>query len=81
MKSKLTASFVQQFGKLDSETQKRTRRAYREWRANEQARRFKSSGRNVSVRIDSSYRAVGYIEGDTVFWFWIGRHDEYDRKF
>jgi hypothetical protein len=36
-------------------------------------------GEDVSVRIDRNYRAVGYIEDDTVHWYWIGKHDEYDR--
>jgi len=36
-------------------------------------------GEDVSVRIDRNYRALGYIEGDTVYWYWIGRHDDYDR--
>lgn len=32
-----------------------------------------------SVRIGLSYRAVGLLKADTVTWFWIGTHDEYDR--
>jgi hypothetical protein len=80
MKSKLTASFVKAYGRLDPEIRERARRAYREWRANEKARRFKQVGEDVSVRIDRNYRALGYIENDTVFWYWIGKHDEYDQK-
>jgi hypothetical protein len=33
------------------------------------------------VRITRGYRAVGILEGDTVTWFWIGRHDAYERFF
>jgi hypothetical protein len=25
------------------------------------------------------YRALGLLKGDTVTWFWIGTHDEYER--
>jgi hypothetical protein len=34
-----------------------------------------------SVRIGLRYRAVGSREGDTVKWFWIGSHAEFDKKF
>jgi hypothetical protein len=32
-----------------------------------------------SVRIGLHYRAIGLLEGDTVFWWWIGSHAEYDK--
>jgi hypothetical protein len=32
-----------------------------------------------SVRIDIDWRAVGVLEGDTVVWFWIGPHAEYEQ--
>ena len=31
-----------------------------------------------SVRIGLSYRAVGLYEGDTIIWYWIGSHADYD---
>ena len=31
-----------------------------------------------SVRIGLRYRALGRLEGETVVWFWIGSHAEYD---
>ena len=80
MKSKLTASFVKAYTALDPEIRMRARRALNERRRNEQARRFKQVGEDVSVRIDRNYRALGYIENDTVYWYWIGKHDDYDRK-
>ncbi len=67
MKSKLTASFIETYRALDPEIRSRARRAYQEWHANEKARRFKVVGENVSVRIDRNYRALGYIENDTVY--------------
>jgi hypothetical protein len=33
------------------------------------------------VRITRSYRALGFLEGHTVTWFWIGSHDMYERFF
>ncbi len=34
-----------------------------------------------SVRVTRGYRALGILEGDTVTWFWIGSHDDYERFF
>jgi hypothetical protein len=31
-----------------------------------------------SVRIGLNYRALGTRSGDTVIWFWIGSHADYD---
>jgi len=33
-----------------------------------------------SIRIDDGYRALGHKVGDTVYWEWIGPHDEYIRR-
>jgi hypothetical protein len=79
MNSCVTPAFLEAFRRLSPEIRERTRRAYREWRTNPNARNFKRVGEDVSVRIDRNYRALGYIEGDTVYWYWIGRHDDYDR--
>ena len=32
-----------------------------------------------SARVTRGYRALTILEGDTVTWFWIGSHDEYER--
>lgn len=32
-----------------------------------------------SVRINRGYRALARCRGNTLFWFWIGPHDEYER--
>jgi hypothetical protein len=41
-------------------------------------KRVKESQPLYSVRIGLTYRAIGLLKGDTVTWFWIGAHDEYD---
>ncbi|REJ41607.1 MAG: hypothetical protein DWQ54_11695 [Microcystis flos-aquae TF09] len=33
-----------------------------------------------SARINRDYRAVGQLEDDTVIWFWVGSHTEYDMR-
>jgi plasmid maintenance system killer protein len=44
--------------------------------------RFKKLSENkpylYSVRVNKSYRALGLIKEDTIYWFWIGTHDEYE---
>jgi mRNA-degrading endonuclease RelE of RelBE toxin-antitoxin system len=32
-----------------------------------------------SARVGIGYRAVGAMDGDTVVWFWIGSHADYDK--
>ena len=32
-----------------------------------------------SVRVGRDHRALAVEKGGTLFWFWIGPHDEYDR--
>ena len=41
--------------------------------------RFKKIGKLWSVRIELECRALGLDKGNTVHWFWIGHHDEYNR--
>ncbi len=40
---------------------------------------FKKVGIYRSVRVGIAYRALGIEDGNTVVWFWIGNHDEYER--
>lgn len=40
---------------------------------------FKKVGPYRSVRVGIAYRALGVEHEDTVVWFWIGNHDEYER--
>lgn len=40
---------------------------------------FKKIDRLWSVRVGAHYRALGLDSGDTVVWFWIGSHADYDK--
>jgi hypothetical protein len=65
-------------------TRKRARKAYRLWADNpfHPSLHFKciDSDEGIwSVRVTLSHRALGVMEGDTVTWFWIGSHDDYER--
>ena len=85
MKSRTAPSFWKLFDDLSSDIQRRAYKAYRLWRANPFAGglRFKRVSERepiYSVRIGHEYRALGLLEGDTIYWFFIGDHDEYERE-
>ena len=40
---------------------------------------LKKVGKFWSVRAGIHHRALAVAEGTDVVWFWIGRHDEYER--
>ncbi len=84
MRSQTTKSFWRLFASLPDAVQSQSRAAYRQWRANpaHPSLRFKRVGTTepvYSIRIGIRYRALGLLEGDTVTWFWIGDHDDYER--
>lgn len=81
MNSRTTRSFREAFRGLPPNVRQRARKAYKLWRDNPDlpGLRFKRVGDAVSVRIGRDYRALGILQGDTVYWYWIGKHDEYDR--
>lgn len=81
MNSRTTRSFREAYRTLPREIRQKAKEAYRLWRdvPNLPGLRFKRVGDNVSVRIGRNYRAVGILQGDTVSWYWIGKHDEYER--
>lgn len=86
MKSKVLPSFWKGYHHLDSAVKVQARKAFELWEENpfHPSLRFKCVHRkeNVwSVRISRGYRALGILEGDTVIWFWIGNHEEYEREF
>jgi hypothetical protein len=32
-----------------------------------------------SARVGIGYRDLGALDGDTIIWFWIGSHADYDK--
>jgi len=82
--SRLTEDFVVCFRRLPEEIEILARKNYRLWRANPShpSLHFKRVNQKepiYSVRIGSGYRAVGLLEGNTIAWFWIGTHADYDQ--
>jgi hypothetical protein len=86
MKSATLPSFWAEYRQLSNPVRQAARKAYRLWVKNpfHTSLHFKciNSDEGIwSVRITRSYRALGVLEGDTVTWFWIGSHDDYERFF
>jgi len=82
--SRTTGRFRRAFAALPSEVQWRARSAYALFRANPKhpGLRFKrvhATRAVYSVRVGLAYRALGMLEGETVIWFWIGTHADYER--
>jgi hypothetical protein len=83
MKSRVTEDFLDCFAKLPDAVKALARKNYRLWRDNPShpSVQFKQiHGREAlySVRVGLGWRALGLLEGDTMTWFWIGSHAEYD---
>lgn len=79
----VTNDFLTCFAGLPAEVREQARRAYRLWRANPShpGLRYKPiRGQKglYSVRIGLGWRALGQVDGNTVTWFWIGSHAEYE---
>lgn len=86
MNSATVPSFWRAYHTLDGKVRSDAKKAYRLWREDpfHPSLRFKCINReeNVwSVRLSLGYRALGVMEGDTVTWFWVGGHDDYERFF
>ena len=84
MKSRTTRKFWRHFEALPEDIQERARIAYGRFREDPshpslQFKKVNDQANVYSVRIGIAYRALGIFDGDTVIWFWIGHHDEYER--
>lgn len=83
MNSVLTAEFLDRLSRLPDAVRQQASHAYALWRANPhhsslQFKRVSQRQAIYSVRVGLGHRALGLWEGDTITWFWIGSHAEYD---
>ncbi|MBM4362772.1 MAG: hypothetical protein FJ104_08830 [Deltaproteobacteria bacterium] len=84
MKSQTTSGFRTLLARLPRHVRDQARRAHQLFLEDPLNRglRFKqvhASRPIYSARVGLSYRALGIRDGETVIWFWIGTHAEYDR--
>lgn len=71
---------------LPAEVRRQAREAFHKFSADPShpSLRFKPLQRYPgywSARVGLSYRSVCRRSGDTVYWFWIGSHADFDRDF
>ena len=83
MKSIRTKEFRELFAHLPRDVQKQAVNAYRIFKVNPNhpSLRFKCVNKEkswYSVRVNKNYRVIGMWEEDTIFWFFIGTHADYD---
>ncbi len=84
MKSQATPKFWKFYMRLSRNVQQQARKAYQMWKVNpyHPSLRFKRVDDKESIysaRVSNDYRALAFLEGDMVLWYWIGNHDEYER--
>ncbi|MCC5896794.1 MAG: hypothetical protein JJU32_02610 [Phormidium sp. BM_Day4_Bin.17] len=83
MKSSVTKSFRKRLGSLPTSVQEQANRAYVLWQQDPyhpslQFKRVSQKQPIYSARVSLSYRVLGLLEGNHIYWYWIGTHDEYD---
>ena len=85
MNSHTTRRFRELFAELPAHVQQQARDAFALFQQNPShpGLRFKQVDSGpppvYSARVGISYRALATMEGDTVAWFWIGSHADYDK--
>jgi len=83
MKSVTTAPFRKCLDRLPKKIQAKAKISYLLWieNPNYPSLHFKqihSTEPIYSVRISLAYRDLGIIKNDTMIWFWIGSHEEFN---
>jgi hypothetical protein len=85
MKSELTIEFIQYFAELPERVKKTARKNYQLWKQNPshpslEFKKLNTKQPVYSVRAGMGWRAVGVMKNsDTIIWFWIGSHSNYDK--
>ena len=84
MNSYLTEDFLACFRQLPEDVKEKARRNYRFWRQNPnhpslQFKKVHTREPIYSVRVGIGWRVLGLREDETIYWFWIGTHAEYER--
>jgi hypothetical protein len=84
LKSRLSEDFLPCFAVLPDPVKALARKNYRLWKNDPshpglRFKRIHGSEAISSIRVGKGWRALGLLDGDTITWFWIGSHADYDR--
>lgn len=85
MISHTTESFRKLYDQLPPQIQVSAKKVFEKWQINPMhpSLRFKQvhpSKPIYSVRINRGWRAIGIKEDETLIWFWIGSHTDYEKS-
>ncbi|MGA0198585.1 MAG: hypothetical protein ACO3NK_05565, partial [Prochlorotrichaceae cyanobacterium] len=81
----LTEDFVKSFAQLPARVKQTARKNYRLWKQNPshpslEFKKLNTKEPLYSVRAGMGWRAIGVLkQPNTIVWFWIGSHSEYDK--
>jgi hypothetical protein len=84
MRSVINDDFRESFARLPKHIQRQAREAYQRFLISPDQpglnfKKIHSSLSIYSIRVTRSYRALGVLEDETIIWFWIGSHAQYDK--
>lgn len=84
MNSRINLRFRKSYASLPLSIRQQARRAYRLFKENPNHpslhfKRVHTVLPVYSARVNLDYRVLGVLREDTIIWFWIGSHDEYER--
>ena len=84
MISHTNSTFWKGYSKLPKPIKDMAKKQYRlfasdPYHASLHFKRVHSTKPVYSARINRAYRAVGVVNDNTIIWFWIGSHDDYDK--
>ncbi len=84
MKSFVTNDFIELYNKLPKSIKNLVRKSYKLWKVNHnhpslQFKRIHKTESIWSVRIGLKWRVLGLMTDDSIYWFWIGSHSDYDK--
>lgn len=84
MNSRTTRQFRESLAALPRHARQQAREAYRLFRDNPRHpglhfKRVHDDPPISSARVGIGFRAVGVRDGNTIVWFWIGSHADYDQ--
>ncbi len=84
MESRATGKFWKAFEKLPANIREIAKKNFTLWKENSfhpslEFKQVNAIKLVYSVRIGLDWRALGVKENNTVTWFWIGSHSDYDK--
>lgn len=84
MNSRKSPDFNECFAALPADVQQKARETFKSFQKDPtypglKFKKIKGMDDMWSIRITGDYRALGVKEGDTIVWFFIGGHADYDK--